>query len=319
MTTGELKRALAAAVQAARRTGLLMRRNLGFAKKIVARSRHDIKLELDVRCQRIIETILLGAFPESELLGEEGMAGAAGASLRWVVDPIDGTVNFTYGVPHACVSIALQERGERLPRTFDAPCAHEPPRVSSPSPPHTCGGEGRGEEDSSQFMERPGDYSTSLGVVYDPFCDELWTAARGAPARLNGKIIHVSRRKDLALAMVAIGFAKDAESLRENLPVFNVLVRRALKIRMTGSAALALAYVACGRFDAYLESGIWIWDIAAGGFILERAGGDFWRRPIAGRHKYRMLADNGWLRRKVQRAAREARRGIADCGLRIAD
>ena len=278
MTTGELKRALAAAVQAARRTGLLMRRNLGVAKKIVSRSRHDIKLELDVRCQKIIETILLGAFPESGLLGEEGMAGAAGANLRWVVDPIDGTVNFTYGVPHACVSIALQERGPGA-----------------------------------------GDYSTVLGVVYDPFCDELWTAAQGAPARLNGKIIHSSRRKDLALAMVAIGFAKDAASLRENLPVFNVLARRALKIRMTGSAALALAYVACGRFDAYLESGIRIWDIAAGGFILERAGGDFWRRPIAGRHKYRMLADNGWLRRKVQRAAREARRGIADCGLRIAD
>ncbi len=158
-------------------------------------------------------------------------------------------------------------------------------------------------------MGRPGDYSTILGVVYDPFCDELWTAARGAPARLNGKIIHVSRRKELAAAMVAIGFAKDAESLRENLPVFNALVGRVLKIRMMGSAALSLAYVASGRFDVYLESGIRIWDIAAAGFILERAGGDFWRQPIAGYHKYRMLANNGWLRRKVERVAREAKRG----------
>jgi myo-inositol-1(or 4)-monophosphatase len=270
MKTSELKRALAAAVCAARRAGGLMRRNLGVAKKINTRSRHDIKLELDVRCQKIIATILLGAFPESGLLGEEGMAGVAGANLRWVVDPIDGTVNFTYGVPHACVSIALQERGESA-----------------------------------------GDYSTVLGVVYDPFCEELWTAARGAPARLNGRIIQVSRRKELAVAMVAIGFAKDADSLRENLPVFNLLVRRALKMRMTGSAALALAYVACGRFDAYLESGIWIWDIAAGGFIVERAGGDFWHRPIAGRHRYRMLANNGLLRQKVQRVAREARRAEA--------
>ena len=154
--------------------------------------------------------------------------------------------------------------------------------------------------------------STVIGVVYDPFCDELWTAARGAPARLNGKIIHVSRRNELAAAMVAIGFAKDADSLRENLPVFNVLVRRALKVRMTGSAALALVYVACGRFDVYLESGIWIWDIAAGGFIVERAGGEFWRNPIAGRHRYRMLASNGLLRQKVQRIAREARGGVAD-------
>ena len=267
MNTNQLRKALAAAVKAARLAGRLMRRNQAVAKKINFQSRHDIKLELDVRCQKLIGTILLGAFPESGLLGEEGEEGMKEPNLRWVVDPIDGTVNFTYGVPHACVSIALQERDETA-------------------------------------LE----YLTIIGVVYDPFCDELWTAARGAPARLNGKIIHVSRRKQLGEAIVAIGFAKDAESLRENLPVFNALVGRALKLRMMGSAALSLAYVASGRFDAYLESGIRIWDIAAAGFILERAGGDFWRQPIASEHKYRMLANNGWLRRKVERVAREARR-----------
>jgi myo-inositol-1(or 4)-monophosphatase len=266
MKTGELTRALDCAVKAARQAGALMRRNQGAAKKINFQSRHDIKLELDVRCQKIIETTLLGAFPLSGLLGEEGMAGVAQPDLRWVVDPIDGTVNFTYGVPHACVSIALQER-----------------------------------HGSS------GDYTTILGVVYDPFCDELWTAAGSGPARLNGKTIHVSQRKDLAVAMMAIGFAKDPDSLRENLPVFNLLVGRVLKIRMSGSAALALTYVASGRFDAYLESGIRIWDVAAGGFIVERAGGEFWRQPIPGLHKYRMLASNGLLRRKVERVAREAR------------
>lgn len=267
MKTREQKKALSCAVQAARRAGALMRRNQSVKKKINSQSRYDIKLDLDVRCQKIIQTILLGAFPESGLLGEEGLGGVPEADLRWVVDPIDGTVNFTYGVPHACVSIALQERDRKA-----------------------------------------GDYATILGVVYDPFCGELWTAARGAPARLNGKVIHVSRRKELAAAIVAIGFAKDAASLRENLPVFNALVRRALKIRMMGSAALSLAYVASGRFDAYLESGIRIWDIAAAGFILERAGGEFWRQPIPGEHKYRMLANNGWLRPKVERVAREARR-----------
>jgi myo-inositol-1(or 4)-monophosphatase len=271
MKTNKLKEALTVAVKAARQAGALMRRNQASVKKINFQSHHDIKLELDVRCQKIIETILLGAFPESGLLGEEGLAGLAGAPLRWVVDPIDGTVNFTYGVPHACVSIALQEQSDRA-----------------------------------------GDYSTILGVVYDPFCGELWTALRGAPARLNGKIIHASRRKDLAGAIVSIGFSKDSESMRINLPVFNALVSRVLKMRMMGSAALALAYVASGRFDAYIESGIYLWDIAAGGFILERAGGEFWHSPIPGEHKYQMLANNGCLRQKVERVAREARRGIAD-------
>jgi len=274
MKTNELKTALAIAVKAARQAGALMRRNQASVKKINSQSRHDIKLELDVRCQKIIETTLLGAFPQSGLLGEEGLAGLAEAPLRWVVDPIDGTVNFTYGIPHACVSIALQEQSKRA-----------------------------------------GDYSTILGVVLDPFCGELWTALRGAPARLNGKTIHASRRKELSDAIVSIGFSKDSESMRINLPVFNALVPRVLKMRMMGSAALALAYVAGGRFDAYLESGIYLWDIAAGGFILERAGGEFWRSPIPGEHKYKMLANNGLLRQKVERVAREARHGIADCGL----
>ncbi len=140
MTDALQKKALACAVKAARLAGSLMRRNRAAAKIINSQTRHDIKLDLDVRCQKIIETTLLGAFPESGLLGEEGMAGVAEPDLRWVVDPIDGTVNFAYGVPHACVSIALQERGQRTPRTCDVPCSHEPPRVSSPSPPQTCGG-----------------------------------------------------------------------------------------------------------------------------------------------------------------------------------
>jgi myo-inositol-1(or 4)-monophosphatase len=271
MKTNDLKKALAATVKAARLAGGLMRRNKSAVKKINFQSRHDIKLELDVRCQKIIEKVLLGAFPESGLLGEEGLAGPAEAPLRWVVDPIDGTVNFTYGIPHAAVSIALQERSKKA-----------------------------------------GEFTTILGVVYDPFCEELWTATSAAPARLNGKIIHASRRKELSEAIVSIGFSKDSESLRVNLPVFNALVPRVLKMRMMGSAALALVFVAGGRLDAYIESGIHIWDIAAGGFILERAGGEFWRKPVTGEHKYQMLANNGLLRRKVERVAEEARRGIGE-------
>jgi myo-inositol-1(or 4)-monophosphatase len=267
MKSSEIPKALACAVRAARQAGSLMRRNQTLVKKISEQSQHDIKLELDVRCQKLIEKTLLSAFPHSAVLGEEGVAGVAGSDCRWVVDPIDGTVNFTYGIPHACVSIALQARA------------------------------GTSEN-----------FSTIVGVVYDPFCDELWTAVRGGPAKLNGRRIYASRRKELAQAIVAIGFAKEGASLRENLPVFNTLVRKVRKMRIMGSAALSLAYVAAGRFDAYVESGINLWDIAASGFILERAGGEFWRRPIAGGKKYRMLANNGLLRRKLERVAIAARK-----------
>jgi myo-inositol-1(or 4)-monophosphatase len=267
MKSIEMPKALDCAVRAARQAGSLMRRNQTLVKKINQQSQHDIKLELDVRCQKLIEKTLLGAFPQAAVLGEEGMAGVAGAPWRWVVDPIDGTVNFTYGVPHACVSIALQRRAGSS-----------------------------------------GDFSTVLGVVYDPFCDELFSAVRGGPAMLNGRRIHASRRKEVAEAIVAIGFSKDTASLRENLPVFNAMVGKVRKMRMMGAAALSLAYVAAGRFDAYIESGVHLWDIAAAGLILECAGGEFWRQPIAGTQAWRMLANNGLLRRKLERIASEARR-----------
>ncbi len=266
----DLRRAQSTATRAAREVGKLMRRHLHQGKRATAVTQHDIKLELDVRSQKLIEKTLHSAFPRVALLGEEGVAGQQDAEYRWVVDPIDGTVNFTYGIPHACVSIALQRRAEIKHATRNR-----------------------------QHTETT-DYQTLLGVVYDPFCDELWTAIRGQPARLNGKIIRVSRRRELREAIVSIGFAKSKETLEQTLPYFNQLVHRVRKVRIMGAAALGLAYVATGRFDAYIEGGIRLWDIAAGGLIIECAGGEFWRQPIPGDHAYRMVASNGLLRRSLR-------------------
>jgi myo-inositol-1(or 4)-monophosphatase len=260
-----LAQAQAAAVRAAKTVGALMRRHLHAAKRAHTVTQHDIKLDLDVQSQGLIERSLRRAFPSVALLGEEGNAGAADAEYRWVVDPIDGTVNFAYGIPHACVSIALQRRAEN-PKTA-------------------------GYEDG---------YQSLVGVVYDPFCDELWTGIHGGAARLNGKVIHVSRRRKLREAIVSVGFAKTRQNLQATLPYFIDLVHHVRKLRIMGSAALALTYVANGRFDAYIEQGIHLWDIAAGGLILECAGGEFWREAIPGKHAYRMVANNGLLRRRLR-------------------
>ena len=242
-----------------------MRRNLAESKRANVVTQHDIKLELDVRSQKLIEKSLRSAFPQAALLGEEGVAGDPESAYRWVVDPIDGTVNFAYGIPHACVSIALQRRATK----------------------------------KSALVYADG-YETQIGVVYDPFCDELWTALRGKPARLNGKAIRVSRRAKLNEAIISIGFAKNRETLEAMLPYFVELVQRVRKMRIMGAAALALTYVATGRFDAYIERGIRIWDIAAGGLILQCAGGDFWQEPAGPDHTYRMVASNGLLRRRLR-------------------
>ncbi len=254
--------ALACAVKAARAAGALMRRNDGRPKRIHSQTQHDIKLELDVRCQRLVERQLRDGFPDVAILGEEGVLGDVNAAERWVVDPIDGTVNFTYGIPHACVSIALQRR---LP---------------------------------------DGTFETVVGVVFDPFTDELWTAIKGQRARLNGRVIHVSGRAALKQSIIALGFAKDKSTLNHMLPAFNRLVHRVRKMRIMGAAALSLVYVASGRMDAYVEYGLRLWDIAAGGLILECAGGEFWHRPVRGEHKYELVASNGRLRPALQRICR---------------
>ena len=263
-TAIHLARALKAAVTAAKASGALMRRHQFSDKQANVVTRHDIKLELDVRSQKLIEKILRSAFPQVAVLGEEGDTGHTTEQYRWVVDPIDGTVNFAYGIPHACVSIALQGRPK---------------------------GRGKGDYEDG--------YQTLVGVVYDPFCDELWTGIRGEPARLNGRIVRVSARNKLKDCIASIGFGKDRESLESSLPHFNRMARKVRKVRMMGSAALGLVYVASGRFDAYIERGIRLWDIAAGGLIIECAGGEFWHEAIDEDQTYRMVASNGRLRRAL--------------------
>jgi myo-inositol-1(or 4)-monophosphatase len=280
------KLALATAITAARAAGKMMRDNLRSVKKINEATRHDIKLELDVRCQKRIEKELRRAFPKIPILGEEGILGDPEAPVRWVVDPIDGTVNFSYGIPHACVSIALQRRVSNAELRG----------------PLTSNGHAKLETRSGKPENNP--FQSVVGVVYDPFCEELWTAVRGQRANLNGTPIRVSTRGKLDEAIVALGFAKQRLTLNKMLPTFNGLIHRVRKIRIMGSAALALVYVATGRMDAYVEYGLRLWDVAAGGLIIESAGGEFWNEPVTGEYTCQIIANNGLLRRKLESSAR---------------
>lgn len=261
------------AVEAARAAGKVMRDNWHAPKKINLAEAHDIKLELDVRCQALIEKILAAAYPDIPVLGEEGTTGDTEAEYRWVVDPIDGTVNYAFGNPHAAVSIALQASGGRWQE----------------------GQTRRG----GNLVTRGATHVSIAGVIYDPFTDELWTTVWGEPTRLNGKVVRVSDRAKVAEAVIAFGFSKSQNNLEKCLPHFVRLTRRARKVRVLGSAALELSYVASGRLDAYIERTINLWDVAAGALLLENAGGEFHALP-APEGKMRMCADNGKLRKKLK-------------------
>ena len=214
------------ATHAALEAGLLLRSHFGREAAVDEATHHDIKLALDKESQDLITRILLEARPGDALYGEEGIAGCQDSPRQWIVDPIDGTVNFFYGIPHFCVSIALREAGD-----------------------------------------------LKLGVIHDPMVGETWTVEKGGPALLDGRPIQASRRETLEDSILFVGCGKDEEALRTGMERFHRASLRARKMRMMGSAALGMAYIAAGRLDAYVESRISLWDIAAGQLLVEAAGG----------------------------------------------
>ena len=242
---------LETAIEAASEAGKLLRRNFGSTLQVNLATHHDIKLEIDERSQQVITKVILADFPDHCILGEEAVTGNPNADVRWVVDPLDGTVNYFYGIPHYAVSIAAQE--------------------------HKGGDQ----------------WETVAGVVLAPEIDELFATEKGQPATLQGKPIHVSNRAELSEAIVAIGFFKSVETINRSLQDFGQIIHQVRKVRLMGAAALDVAYVACGRYDAYIEYGIKLWDIAAGQLILEHAGGRVESRPTSDPQAFDVRMWNG--------------------------
>ncbi len=230
---------LTTATEAAKQAGQLIKSQFGSDLTVNEMHRHDIKLEMDVRSQTLITDFILSRHPDHLILGEEGNANIGGdGPVEWIVDPIDGTVNYYFGIPHFCVSIAARAR------------------------------------DTEDLL---------LGVIYDPMLDELWQVADHGPATLNGKPIQVSQRASMAEAVVTVGFSKSKASLDAGFTRYQRIAYEVRKTRMLGSAALAMAYIACGRLDAYVEEQISLWDIAAGKKLVEAAGGKVLLKPGSGR------------------------------------
>ena len=128
----------------------------------------------------------------------------------------------------------------------------------------------------------------------------MWSAQKGESPRLNGHHFRVSERADLAEAVISVGLSKTGVMIESNFPLLEQMIHRARKCRLLGSAALDMAYVACGRFDAYIEQGISLWDIAAGWILVETAGGAVDLRPRNDmKDKYSIVASNGVIDLKL--------------------
>jgi myo-inositol-1(or 4)-monophosphatase len=227
--------------EAAARAGgkVLMARRRGKLDIDYKDARANIVTVADHESQRAIAETILTAFPDHAVNGEEGTAGNLDAADVWYVDPLDGTTNFTHGVPFFCVSVAL--------RSYEAPRSSE-----------AQGSRGR----------------TVAGAVYDPLHDEMFVAPLGGGATLNGVPIGVSgiARLDRALVVAQAQTVVPAE-----IQAYASLVERLMSVtggvRSLGSPALTLCAIAAGRLEAYCEYTMDAWDILAGQLILAEAGG----------------------------------------------
>jgi myo-inositol-1(or 4)-monophosphatase len=232
-----------------------------FAQGVETEYKGDV--DLVTVADRTVEKLIRGRlgemFPEHGVYGEEGTRERMEGEFRWYVDPLDGTTNFAHGFPQFCVSMGLEQRVRDV---------------------------GPGQ-----------DGILVAGVIYDPMRDELYTAERGCGAWLNGRPIRVSRIEALAEALVATGFPSRKRHDSPNIHFYHEFTLRSHGVRRAGSAALDLAFIACGRLEAFWEFNLNPWDTAAGVLLVEEAGGkvtDFAGEPFR-LDSRETLASNGLI------------------------
>ena len=256
----ELEGLLEVAVQAAEMAGglLLERAQCGAELKVSSKSTPtDLVSEADLAAEQAIRELLASKRPEDGFLGEEGGTHEGSSGLEWVVDPLDGTVNFLFGIPQWCVSVAVRDAAGTLAGAIYDPNRGELFTALKGGLAWMSSGVGKVE-----LHGRAGDPGTGAGG--NPGA----SGAGGDPESLSG----APAADELAQAMVATGLAYDAEVRAAQAQVLARLAPKVRDVRRFGSAALDLAWTAAGRYDAYFERTVKAWDIAAGVLICECAG-----------------------------------------------
>lgn len=246
--TSRFSDALRVAVRSVMAAGDHALAECGKKQQIEVRTAHDVKLELDSACQTLVEDVILDTYPDHAVMGEEGGELDGSAEVQWVIDPLDGTVNYFHQMPHWCSSVALMEQGHVV-----------------------------------------------LGVVYAPMTGECFTATVDGPACLNGDVIRVSSTNRLSDACMLTGLSAMLEDPEDRMGRLRAILGKTSKIRVLGASALDHCYVAAGRADGLFEYSLHLWDMAAGGLILERAGGKFERVHVQDDLVSGSLCSNGLL------------------------
>ena len=217
--------------------------------QVLSKGPGDFVTSADKRTEKILIEELQKAHPEYGIITEEkGIINKSNTKNRWIIDPIDGTMNFLNSVPQFAISIGYEEDGE-----------------------------------------------IKCGVIFNPIMNEMFCAEKGNGAYLNNPRIRVSNKKKIKDALLVTGGPKGASKIKDKIFSEYINVSKNVSnVRKFGSAALDIAYVACGRFDGYWQRELNYWDVAAGIVILKEAGGfvDFFEEDNSTPLKKNILATN---------------------------
>ena len=217
----------------------------------------DFVTSADRRTEKILIDELQKAHPDYGIITEEaGVLNKSNTKNRWIIDPIDGTMNFLNGIPQFAISIGYEEAGE-----------------------------------------------IKCGVIFNPIMNEMFCAEKGNGAYLNNSRIRVSNKKKIKDALLVTGGPKGQSKIKDKIFSEYVKVSQNVSnVRKFGSAALDMAYVACGRFDGYWQRELNYWDVAAGTIILKEAGGfiDFFEEDAKAPMKKNILATNSIIHEELR-------------------
>jgi len=254
------------AIESAQKGAEILLNHFCKIKNIEYKGRIDPVTIADKNSQEAIVNNIKQYFPLHNIIAEEKDTNLKSneSDYCWIIDPLDGTVNYIHGVPNFAVSIGLKYKEEII-----------------------------------------------CGVIYAPALKEMFVGQKDKGAFLNNKKIHVSNIKDMIKALPVTGFPYYVkEKPNRVLKNFKNIMLETQGLRRLGSAALDLAYVACGRFDFFWEEGLKPWDIAAGTVIVKEAGGkitDFFGKKDF-LFKDTLVASNNILHEDVLKVLNEARK-----------
>jgi myo-inositol-1(or 4)-monophosphatase len=225
--------------------------------QVSAKGPGDFVSSADKRTEEILINELQKAHSEYGIITEEsGIINKTNKKNRWIIDPIDGTMNFLNGVPQFAISIGYEEDNE-----------------------------------------------IKCGVIFNPIMNEMFCAEKGNGAYLNNSRIRVSNKKKIKDALLVTGGPKGESKIKNKIfSEYINISNNVSNVRKFGSAALDMAYVACGRFDGYWQRELNYWDIAAGIIILKEAGGfvDFFDADINLPLKKNILATNSNIHEELK-------------------